>query len=151
MHTRNWIALTLCTAGLAWPCAVAALAGGESADPGRDRGVQATATAAQAEAADTADFKVVEQLPEVVKRVSPKYPKAARKHGDQGTVYVRALVKKDGTTVQVMVPSGRGVTPELDKAAVEAVSQWTFVPARSKGEPVAVWVVIPVKFRLQDK
>jgi protein TonB len=36
----------------------------------------------------------------------------------------------------------------LDAAAAAAVRQWRFKPATSKGEPVAVWVGIPVKFTL---
>ena len=151
MHTRNWIALTLCMAGLAWPCATPALAGEEPADAARDLGTQATATATKEAPEDTADFRIVDEIPKLVKQVPPKYPKAARKRGEQGTVYVRALVKKDGTLLQVTVPSGKGASPELDKAAVDAVSQWTFMPAKVKGKPVAVWIVVPVKFSLHDK
>jgi len=149
MHTRNWIALTFCAAALAWSLAGAAQAGEEPADNGGNRSAQATATATQEAPEDTTDFKIVDEIPKVVKRVPPKYPKAASKRGEQGMVFVRALVKKDGTPIQVAVASGKGVSPELDRAAVEAVSQWTFEPAKSKGKPVAVWIVIPVKFRLQ--
>jgi protein TonB len=148
MHTRNWIVLTLCTAAIAWPLAGAAQAGEEPAGTDRNRSTQATTSATQAAPEDTADFKIVDEIPKLVKQVPPKYPKAAVKRGDQGTVYVRALVKKDGTLVMVAVAAGQGVTPDLDKAAVAAVKQWTYVPAKFKGEPVAVWVVIPVKFRL---
>jgi periplasmic protein TonB len=150
MHARNWIALTLCMAGLAWPCALTALAGEVPADAGRDRGTQAASAAAMQDALkDTADFKIVDEVPQVLKKVAPRYPAAARKRGDQGLVHVRALVKKDGMPIEVSVPAGQGVTPELDRAAVDAVSQWTFVPAKSKGRPVAVWVVVPVNFRLK--
>jgi protein TonB len=149
MHTRNWIALTFCMAALAWPCAVTALAGEESVGTDRDRSAQATATATQEAPEDTADFKIVDEIPKVVKQVPPKYPKAASKRGEHGTVFVRALVKKDGTPIQVAVAAGKGVSPALDRAAVEAVSQWTFEPAKSKGKPVAVWIVIPLKFSLR--
>jgi protein TonB len=148
MHTRNWIALTLFMAALAWPCAGAAQAGEEPAGAGQTGGGQATATAAQENPQGADDIKVVDELPKVVKQVPPKYPAAARKRGDQGTVYVRALVKKDGKPVQVAVASGKGVSPALDEAAVAAVKQWAFEPAKSKGKPVAVWIVIPVKFSL---
>ena len=37
----------------------------------------------------------------------------------------------------------------LAKAAVDAVKQWKFTPATLKGMPVAVWIVVPVSFRLK--
>jgi len=39
--------------------------------------------------------------------------------------------------------------PDLDHSAIEAVTRWRFEPARRAGEPMAVWVVIPVEFKLQ--
>jgi periplasmic protein TonB len=150
MNIRRWIALPLCAGALAWPFTGVARAGEPPADTGQDRAAQAApATAAQEALKDTADFKIVDEFPQVLKKVAPTYPAAARKRGDRGVVHVRALVKKDGTPIEVSVPSGQGISLELDKAAVDAVRQWTFVPAKSKGKPVAVWIVIPVNFRLK--
>jgi len=39
--------------------------------------------------------------------------------------------------------------PDLDHSAMEAVRRWRFEPARRSGEPVAMWVLIPVEFKLQ--
>jgi protein TonB len=38
--------------------------------------------------------------------------------------------------------------PELNAAAVAAVTQWRFQPAIVDGKPVATWRAIPVKFSL---
>jgi protein TonB len=38
---------------------------------------------------------------------------------------------------------------DLDESAMEAVRRSRFDPARRDGEPVAVWVLIPVEFKLQ--
>jgi protein TonB len=38
--------------------------------------------------------------------------------------------------------------PEVDQSATEAVQRWRFAPARRGGEPITVWVLIPVEFRL---
>jgi protein TonB len=38
---------------------------------------------------------------------------------------------------------------DLDNAAVDAVKQWLFQPARMGTIPVAVWVLLPVKFEIQ--
>lgn len=141
MHTRNWIALMFIAAVLAWPWAGMAQAGEKPAATDQAR-------AAQDEPKGPDDFKSVDEMPKVLTQVPPRYPDGAREHGVQGTVQVRAWVKKNGKPVRVAVVSGKGVTPELDKAAVDAVSQWTFVPAKAKGKPVAVYIIIPVKFSL---
>lgn len=38
---------------------------------------------------------------------------------------------------------------DLDSAAAEAVKKWLFEPARAGKTPVAVWVLLPVKFELE--
>jgi protein TonB len=36
----------------------------------------------------------------------------------------------------------------FDEAALQAIRQWVFTPARANGQPVAVWMRIPVVFTL---
>ncbi|HEY6195139.1 MAG TPA: energy transducer TonB [Candidatus Eisenbacteria bacterium] len=91
------------------------------------------------------DYVYVEVLPEAIVRVPPTYPDDARRAGVDGVVMVQALVTRDGTVADVRVVKS---IPMLDAAAAAAVRQWRFKPATSKGEPVAVWVGIPVKFTL---
>jgi protein TonB len=148
-HIRKWIAIALCVAAISWRCAGPAQASEVAATDGPKAESQTAATTAKEEPRKSPDFKIVDEMPKVLKQVPPEYPKAARERGDTGTVYVRALVKKDGKPTGVTVASGKGVTPELDQAAVKAVSQWTFVPAKARGKSVAVWIVVPVKFRLK--
>ena len=38
--------------------------------------------------------------------------------------------------------------PDLDQAAMEAVRRWRFEPARRGADAVAMWVLLPVEFRL---
>jgi TonB family protein len=92
------------------------------------------------------DSVMVEDLPEPVHRVAPRYPDAARAAGRQGVVEVMALLGRDGAVRDAYVIHSR---PGLDDAALDAVWQWRFEPARTKGEPVAVWVRIPVRFTLR--
>jgi TonB family protein len=75
------------------------------------------------------------------------YPAAARKERAQGTTLLRVHILTDGRVGEVQVERSAG-HPALDQAATDAVSQWHFEPARNATEPVAVWVVIPVEFRL---
>jgi protein TonB len=78
----------------------------------------------------------------------PAYPRIAKREGWQGLVTLRVRVLPNGhaETVSVLGPSGRSI---LDEAAVEAVKEWTFVPASQGGQPIAGWVTVPIDFRLQ--
>lgn len=98
-----------------------------------------------ASAAYQDDDVLVTGMPDAQKRVAPAYPAAAREHRVSGVVQVRALVRVDGTVERVAVFHS---IPELDQAALDAVRQWTFKPATCGGRPVAVWVIIPVRFTL---
>ncbi len=79
---------------------------------------------------------------------APRYPPASRRAGEQGTVTLRVLVKRDGLPAQVEVEKSSG-SPHLDAAALEAVRGWRFVPARQGADPVESWVLVPVVFRLE--
>jgi TonB family protein len=89
---------------------------------------------------------VVEEFPRAVTTVPPVYPKKARKDGIEGTVVVQALVGRDGRVHDTRIAKS---IPALDEAAAAAVRQWVFRPAQSQGQPVAVWVAVPVKFTLE--
>ena len=91
------------------------------------------------------EYVYVEEIPEAIVKVAPEYPEPARQAGVQGTVMVQVLVGKDGRVKDTRVVKS---IPMLDAAAVAAVQQWVFEPARSKHEPMAVWIVAPVKFSL---
>ena len=90
----------------------------------------------------------VDVMPKILE-ANVKYPEEARARGEQGLVQVKALVGKDGRVIEAAVESGQPVPEVLAKAAVESVKGWSFEPARAKGEPVEIWVVVPVRYRLQ--
>jgi TonB family protein len=83
--------------------------------------------------------------PELIERVPPEYPEAARAANISGTVAVMARVSRSGSVQQTFIAWS---IPGLDEAAVRAVSQWRFRPARENGRPAAVWVSVPVTFTL---
>lgn len=78
----------------------------------------------------------------------PRYPPIAREKGYQGTVYIRAFVERDGRVGNLAVDRSSGYEI-LDRAAVESVREWTFLPAQKDQKPVASWVLLPVKFVLK--
>lgn len=78
---------------------------------------------------------------------APYYPSAAKKRGVQGKVLLSVVVKADGTPLSVDVSRSSG-SSTLDVAALEAVKQWRFVPAKKSGQPVQAEVVVPVEFKI---
>ena len=78
----------------------------------------------------------------------PAYPSSARRLGIQGTTLLSVLVAEDGRVADVVVKQSAG-HPDLDQAATDAVRRWRFEPARRGSEAVAVWVLLPVEFRLR--
>ena len=81
-------------------------------------------------------------------QVRPSYPATPRRLGIQGTTLLRVHVLADGRIGEVLVEKSGG-HPDLDQAATEAVRAWRFDPARRGTEPVAMWVLLPVEFRLK--
>jgi protein TonB len=78
----------------------------------------------------------------------PKYPATARKLGFQGTVVLRVLISVEGNPAEIRVEKSSG-HQVLDEAALTAVKQWRFDPAHEGEAPVAAWVDVPIRFRLE--
>lgn len=95
------------------------------------------------------ELKQVSRAPSVLKQVTPSYPRRARSQGIEGFVLVRIIIGTDGHVEPEHTRVLRSV-PELDAAAIAAVSQWRFSPAIGRqGQPVRVIVDVPVQFSLK--
>lgn len=77
----------------------------------------------------------------------PEYPREAQRRGQSGRVLLRVDVGADGTATNVDFVQRSG-SPELDRAAMNAVRKWRFAPARRDGKPVASSVQVPIDFVL---
>ena len=88
--------------------------------------------------------------PRLTHEVKPVYTRAARDAKIQGRVWLSVVVKKDGTVGDVQVRQSLDTEFGLDDAAVAAMRQWTFEPARRNGEAVAVRVTVEMSFTLKD-
>jgi len=82
--------------------------------------------------------------PRVVKQVNPKYSESSRGVRVTGSITIGVIVSSQGTPKDPHVI--RGIDDEVDRAAVEAVQQWRFAPARRKDKAVAVRVVVEIAF-----
>jgi len=83
--------------------------------------------------------------PRKIHDVMPAYPVLARTVGASGVVIIEATIDARGDVVAAKVLRS---VPTLDQAAVDAVRQWKYTPARLNGEPVAVLITVTVNFML---
>jgi len=80
---------------------------------------------------------------------APQYPNMARRNGDQGRVLLKVLVTLNGDAGNVTLEKSSG-SVYLDEAAIKAVKNWKFVPARSNNEAVSGYVTVPISFSLES-
>jgi protein TonB len=78
---------------------------------------------------------------------APIYPASAKRLREQGRVLLRVLVTAQGTAERIEVARTSGVEV-LDRAALDAVRRWRFVPARQGDAAVAAFVHVPIVFSL---
>ena len=78
----------------------------------------------------------------------PSYPSISRRMGEQGKVLLRVLVNEQGQPEQIELKESSGFD-RLDKAAMNAVQRWRFVPGKRNGVPEAMWNIVPVNFVLE--
>ena len=79
----------------------------------------------------------------------PAYPQAARKARWEGTVVVRVLINTDGSVASAALRESSGYDV-LDESAVQAVSKWSYNPARKGGVPMTSYHDVKVRFRLDE-
>jgi TonB family protein len=91
------------------------------------------------------EFIAVDEEPVRISIDPPVYPPVAQTAGIEGTVLVRVLVGKDGRIKDVIYIEG----PEALKEAAEACARTAvFRPALVDHQPIEVWVMMPVTFKL---
>lgn len=87
--------------------------------------------------------------PRILRQTEPAYPETLRQQRIEGRVAVRMLVLEDGSVGDANVVSSSGYG-EMDEAALDAVRQWQFVPARQEGGgAVRCRTTLSVSFRLR--
>lgn len=82
--------------------------------------------------------------PSATRTKKPAYTERARRAAIQGTVRLRCVVTSEGLPKQITVL--KSLDEELDRAAVEALREWRFSPARKAGKAIAVRSVVEFEF-----
>lgn len=96
------------------------------------------------------DFVPVEKQPNPIpgNNPAPVYPEIARRAGVEGTVWVKIWVDKEGNPKKAQILKSDAEL--FNQPAIDAAMKWKFTPAIMNNGPVAVWVSIPFKFRLNQ-
>jgi protein TonB len=79
---------------------------------------------------------------------APAYPALSRRLNEEGRVLLRVRVTAEGLAELVELARSSGFD-RLDRAALDAVSRWRFVPARQGERSVSAYVLVPVAFVLK--
>jgi len=90
--------------------------------------------------------KIIGGLKALQERV--RYPEIAKMAGIEGQVIIEVLVNEEGVPVETKVLKSLGKNG-CDEAAVDAIMQIKFTPAKQKGKPVPFRISIPVMFKLK--
>jgi TonB family protein len=86
------------------------------------------------------------QQAHLLKSAPPLYPQIAAERGDAGEVKIDALVNEAGKVTETKALSG---PMSLRLAAMNAVRQWVYQPAKLDGKAIGTHVVVTVKFELK--
>jgi TonB family protein len=86
----------------------------------------------------------VDESPRIATRVEPRLPADLPTRRLSDVVVVRVLVSQGGQPFRVSLLRRSKQGRSLDDAVVAAVTQWTFSPAKKRGEAVSCWYNIGV-------
>jgi len=85
--------------------------------------------------------------PAIVQRVDPVYPPDAQAAGVQGSVVFEIVLDREGYVASIRKVQS---IPQLDEAAVDAVSQWRYAPTIFMGVPRRIMMTVSVDFALEE-
>ena len=80
---------------------------------------------------------------------APVYPVVSRRLREQGRVLMDVYILPDGSVGEIKLKRSSG-SARLDQAALDAVRQWRYMPARRGNEPIPYWYVQPLDFTLSS-
>ena len=93
------------------------------------------------------EISQVDERPQVTSRFEPVLPARLAGAPQPVVVIVRVLVSPTGRAAEASSLRNPTNDDGLAAAAVATVRQWTFAPARKKGQPVSCWYNVGVAFR----
>ena len=95
---------------------------------------------------EPAEFVPFEKEPIPIKAPPLVYPEFAKRIGSEGTVWVKIWVDKEGKPKKAVV--AKSDNEIFNETATNLAMQYVFTPAMMNNGPVAVWVTMPFRFKL---
>lgn len=105
------------------------------------------ANSSDLDAGDLFDSNDLDDPPQVVSKVPPRYPSNLRRAGATGNVTVSFVVTEKGLVTNARVK--KSTNAKFNRAAIEAVEKWKFKAGVKGGKKVKTRVVIPINFKLR--
>jgi TonB family protein len=84
-----------------------------------------------------------DEPPQLKTQIKPVYPAEAKKKGITGKVYVKVYIDDKGVAQDAIILRG---IDELNQAAIDAVKNAKYKPAKYEGKEVGVWVNLSILF-----
>lgn len=88
------------------------------------------------------------QKAQIVNRVHPIYPTAARAHHEMGKVVIYAVIETNGSLSHLTII--HHAPGDLESAALDAVRQWRYKPSSCNGTPIRVETSVTVDFWVEQ-
>ena len=88
----------------------------------------------------TVEEVTIPTLTKYIEAVAPPIAKSARVRGN---VFLEAMIGTDGRVSRVLIAQS---IPLLDKAAIDAVQQWEYIPTQVNGQPISIQLPVVVTF-----
>jgi protein TonB len=83
--------------------------------------------------------------PVPLRKVDPKFPPSLASARIQGEVVLYAIIRRDGSVDSIQLL--KGLNPQLDQNAMDALARWKFRAAERKGKPVELETIVRIPFR----
>jgi protein TonB len=86
--------------------------------------------------------------PNYLHRPNPVYPTLSKRLREEGTVVLRVNLDTQGNVLDITIEKSSSFQ-RLDQAALEAVKQWRFVPAKRGQVAMPSSALVPIEFKQQ--
>lgn len=87
--------------------------------------------------------------PAYLNNPAPRYPRSAKRRRLEGVVELKVTVDIEGHVAALSLFKSCGHT-SLDRAALQTVRHWRFLPAKRNGKKVISDVIVPIRFKLNS-
>jgi protein TonB len=84
--------------------------------------------------------------PNYLHRPNPVYPALSKRLREEGTVLLRVNLDAQGIVLDLTIEKSSSFQ-RLDQAALEAVKQWRFIPAKRGQEAMPSSALVPIEFK----